>query len=290
MNLNSSQIILAPVLAALLSVAAIGQTQYCTASAFKALKPVPKLWYACRGPESSYEASKGAPERKRALRRYQESLAMWYSTEWWDSPVDDLVSCDIRKKPGRLNKAQSAERHSGNYYNQLFGSKQIRVVRVDDPCFKSDYGDSNIFALYRRPSGKVVVTLLIDDFFSRADDPMDVQFANLNGTKIVEVGTTTGGLHPSYNNYYFSIDDKTGKAKPELWFHGENGPTNMVSSQMLMEEPAAYGLSEDTEPLQVISKGRFRRKFVAYELSEITNSDQYIFKKIVLKWNGKMFN
>jgi hypothetical protein len=52
--------------------------------------------------------------------------------------------------------------------------------------------------LIHRKAGRVLVTEVLDGFSSRPDNPVGLNFADLNGQQIIEISTGTGGLHASF--------------------------------------------------------------------------------------------
>ena len=128
----------------------------------------------------------------------------------------------------------------GEYLFWLFGNDRIRLALIPDPCYQTEYGGANGFLLYRN-GGRVSVTQVLDGFFSRADNPISLAFARLNGEQIIEVSSWSGGLNPSLTNYYFTIDPKTNHAVPKNLFKGDHGPTNEISSALLFDVSATVG-------------------------------------------------
>lgn len=271
---------------------AAGQANYCKAPVFWAMKEIPKLEYECSdNPNDSDDAVLKAPERLRAIRKYEQALEAFNSQSWWASSVDDLTYCDVHKKIGRLTKEEVKSMKDAEYFYKLYGNQQIRVVHIQDPCYQTGYNGSNMFLLYRLAQ-KVYVTEIVDGFFTRADFPIGVDFATLEGQKLIEIATTTGGLYPMVINYYFAIDSRTNRAVPKKLFRDEKGkPTHIISSMMLLGEPEEYGLPKKTEPLVIFKNGQMKRSFVVLDDSGRQRADDHqVFEKTTLRWNGKYFH
>ena len=101
-----------------------------------------------------------------------------------------------------------------------------------------------------------------------------------------EVSTGSGGLTPSLTNYYFAIDPNTHQAVPKNLFTGDHGPTNEISSAMLLSDSRrAY------EPLKAIQGQTLARSFIIYvddANGKIDDNGRTLSRK-VLRWNGKVF-
>jgi len=83
--------------------------------------------------------------------------------------VDDLNFCDLRRKPGSLNKEEQEKLRIGEYLYELFGNHSVRLVLLQDPCYYRGYGGSNAFLLYRK-SGSSLCHSTAQWLFSRADN------------------------------------------------------------------------------------------------------------------------
>ena len=212
------------------------------------------------------------------------------SPGWWEAATDDLNICDFRRKPGVLSQPE-AERFGTNYASPLFGDSHIRLAVLPDPCFQTQYNGANVFVLYRK-GPRVFATEVIDGFFSRAEDAVNVNFATLDREEIIEVETGTGGLHPEMTNYYFTIDPKTNRAVPKNLFLDEKGPTNQITSALLMSDPEDFGLSADAVALKVIDKHKLAESFSVYqevfEGGKIDDNGRML-NRTVLRWNGKVY-
>ena len=126
----------------------------------------------------------------------------------------------------------------------------------------------------------------MDGYFSRADNSVNVAFAKLNAQELIEISTGTGGLTPSLTNYYFVVDPGTHQAVPKYLFNGDRGPTNQISSAMLLSStrPAS-------EPLKVIQGQSLARSFLVYidePNGKVDDNGRTLARK-VLRWNGKVF-
>src|SRR5215470_4904747 len=72
----------------------------CPPAALAALKPLPKLHYACGDQaDDSDERILQQPERIRAKQVLVKQLELLTSASWWQAKPDDLAACSIRRKP-----------------------------------------------------------------------------------------------------------------------------------------------------------------------------------------------
>lgn len=260
-------------------------TLICTRPALAALKPKPELSYQCDEQlTDSDEKILKLPARLAAIKTFSDQLASLNEATWWSQDVTDLNLCDFKQAPGTLNTEQRHNFLDGEYLFWLFGNDRIRIVFVPDPCYQTEYGGSNAFLLYHTPT-RVVVTQVLDGYFSRADNPINVAFAKLNGEQIVEVSTWSGGLNPELTNYYFVIDPRSSKAVPKNLFQGSHGPTNEISSAMLLGNTAAAA------PLQIMRGNALAKSFVIYlddSDGKIDDNGRSLSRKL-LRWNGKSY-
>jgi len=211
----------------------------CKRPVLAALKPLPKLSYPCDDQLNDYdEKTLKLPARLTAIKTLISQLSSFSDPTWWSTDIVDLGVCDYTKKPGPLTPDQRHSFLDGDYLFWLFGNDHVRLVLIPDPCFQTEYGGSNAFVLYRK-ARRVIVTQVLDGYFSRADNSVNLQLAKLNAQEIVEISTGSGGLTPSLTNYYFVIDPNTHQAVPKNLFTGDHGPTNEISSAMLFNETRA---------------------------------------------------
>lgn len=258
----------------------------CKRPALAALKPRPELSYPCDEQLNDYdEKTLKLPARLDAIKTLMSQLSSFSEPAWWATDIVDLGVCDYTKKPGVLTLDQRHSFLNGDYLFWLFGNDRIRLILIPDPCYQTEYGGANAFVLYRN-AGRVTVTQVLDGYFSRADNSVNIAFARLNAQQIIEVSTGSGGLTPSLTNYYFVIDPATHQALPKNLFNGDHGPTNEISSAMLLSDarPAA-------EPLKVIQGQSLARSFIIYDddaNGKIDDNGRTLSRKI-LRWNGKVF-
>jgi hypothetical protein len=263
----------------------------CKKSALAASKPIPTLRYSCAGAKDEWDDKiLKLPARVRALKLVMAQLEILNSDAWWQASTDDLSVCDFRKRPGTLS-AEEQEKFDTNYVFKLFGNDHIRLVLLPDPCYQTEYSGSVGFLLYHTGT-KTLAAKSLDGFFTRADNAVDIDFAKLGREEIIEISTGSGGLHPELTNYYFTIDPRTNRAVPKNLFEGDKGPTNQITSAMLMNDPADVGLPVGSEALKVIDAHSLAKSFSIYnevfEGGEIDDNGRKL-NRIVLKWNGKMF-
>ena len=262
------------------------QTLVCKQPVLAALKPKPELSYPCDDQLSDYdEKALKLPARLAAIKTLMSQLSSFSDPAWWATDIIDLGVCDYTQKPGRLT---AEERHGflgDDYQFWLFGNDQIRLALIPDPCYQTEYGGSSAFVLYRN-ARRVFVTQVLDGYFSRADNSVNLALAKLNAQEIVEVSTGSGGLTPSLTNYYFVIDPKTNEAIPKNFFRGDRGPTNQISSAMLFNETRAAAT-----PLKVIQGQSLARSFIIYiddANGKIDDNGRTLTRK-VLRWNGSVY-
>jgi len=258
----------------------------CKRPVLAALKPIPKLSYPCDDQLNDYdEKTLKLPARLAAIKTLMSQLSLFTDSTWWSTDIVDLGVCDYTKQPGPLTQDQRHSFLSGDYPFWLFGNDQIRLVLVPDPCYQTEYGGSNAFVLYRDAS-RVTVTQVLDGYFSRADNSVNIAFAKLNTQQIVEVSTGSGGLTPSLTNYYFVIDPNTHQAIPKNLFIDDKKPTNEISSAMLLSDSRATA-----EPLKVIQGHTLAPTFIIYvddANGKIDDNGRTLSRK-VLRWNGKVY-
>jgi len=264
----------------------LAQRLVCKQPALAALKPKPELSYPCNDQLNDYdEKTLKLPARLAAIKTLMSQLSAFSDPAWWATDIVDLGVCDYTQKPGGLTPDQRRGFLGDDYLFWLFGNDHIRLALISDPCYQTEYGGSNAFVLYRN-AGRVIVTQVLDGYFSRADNSVNLALAKLNAQEIVEVSTGSGGLTPSLTNYYFVIDPKTNKAVPKNFFKGDRGPTNQISSAMLFNESRAAA-----RPLKVIQGRSLARSFIIYvddPNGKIDDNGRTLSRK-VLRWNGSVF-
>ena len=257
----------------------------CKKTAAAALKPMPELDYPC-GEQEWDEKQLKSPARLAALNELRSELSTLIDSAWWQTSVDDLNTCDFKQgQPGTLDAGERREFSDGEYQFWLFGNNQIRLALIPDPCYQTQYGGSNAFLLYR-DQGKVEVTQVLDGYFSRADNPLELNFGKLNNELVMEIATWSGGLHANLTNYYFVIDPETKHAMPKKLFADRRGPTNEITSALL------FGDSPPTlAPLNIIRRGSFAKSFSVYTDSQHGKVDDNgrTLARTVRRWDGKLY-
>jgi hypothetical protein len=255
----------------------------CKRPVLAALKRKLELSYPCDDQANDYdEKTLKLPARLAAIKSLMSELTSFSDPAWWAADIIDLSVCDYTQKPGVLTPDERHAFLGDDYLFWLFGNTHIRLALIPDPCYQTQYGGSNAFVLYRNGS-RVSVTQVLDGYFSRADNSVNIAFVKLNAQEIVEISTGTGGLTPSLTNYYFVIDSKTNQAVAKNFFSGDRGPTNQISSAMLLSVPAA--------PLKVIQGQTLARSFTIYvddANGKIDDNGRTLSRK-VLRWNGHVF-
>lgn len=264
-----------------------GQTTACKKEVFAALKPLPKLRYRClpEGASDWDERILSTPGRARAMSSYLRALEGLSAPDWWQAQVADLNVCYFRGRPGALDKEEKEKFDVGDYVINLLGNSRTRLVITRDPCYQTGFGGSNAFLLYRMNRG-VRATQVLDGFYSRADNPVALDFAANGAEEIVEISTGTGGLNPYSTSYYFVVDKRTGKAVPKKLFEEGGVMTNKLTSAMVLTLP------ENEGELRVLNGRRLAESFYVYndspEGGEIDDGGRML-NRIVYKWNGRFY-
>lgn len=272
-----------------LSIPTAGQrrtaTLVCKRPALAALKPMPELVYPCDEEANDWdEKILKRPARLEAIKSLTNTLSSFTEAAWWTTDTVDLNVCDFTKQPGALTSDQRHDFTNGEYPFWLFGNERIRLVLIPDPCYQTQYGGSNAFLLYRHRN-KVVVTEALDGYFSRADNPMNLAFAKLNAEELIEISTWSGGLNPSLANYYFAVDPHLNRIVPKNFFDGDGGPSNQISSALLM------GAVHAAEPLKILRGNSVARSFIVYtddEKGKIDYNGRTLSRK-TLRFNGRIY-
>jgi len=264
-------------------------TSVCREDVYAALKPLPKLIYDCpEGLIDSDDKLLRLPERRSAINELVDKLA-FDDPRWWQTTVDALNVCDYQGSPGSLTAEEKDKLHSGDYQFQLFGNQRLRLVLISDPCYQIGYNGSIAFLLNRNKGG-VVVSELLDGYYSRVDNSVGVAFAQLNEEEIIEV-ETSNSMPPGLTYYYFRVDKNTGKAVPKYLFRDGKKLSNEIYSAMLFGEPADFGLPKNAGELGVIRRSRLAATFSAYEDDEQGPVDDNgrRLRRVVYRWNGRYY-
>ena len=186
--------------------------------------------------------------------------------------------------------AEEREKFDTNYVIKLFGDNHIRLVLLPDPCYQTEYSGSVGFVLYRNGTN-TFASQVLDGFFTRADNAVDIDVAKLDQEEIIEVSTGSGGLHPELTNYYFTINPKTNRTVPKKLFEGDKGPTNEISSALLMSDPESVDLPAGAVTLKIIDEHKMAKSFSIYAEDDAGKIDDNGRKltRTVLTWNGKVY-
>lgn len=281
---------LLPISVFFLVVQTFGQNLVCKPRALAALKPIPKLIYKCdENLNDSDDEVLTQPNRVKAINLYVKSLEKFSYADWWQTAVEDLNVCDFRRKKGALTKQQKYDYKNGNYFFNLLGNNQHRVIVAQDPCYQTGFNGANVFLL-NRVGNRVYASEIIDGFYTRADFAPRVGFAANGEEQIIEIATTNGGLYPTETYYYFTIDKRTNRAVPKLLFKDNGKLTNRIYSDMILGEPEEYGLPPKSVALEIIKNHRLTKSFYVFEdtLEELENGNRK-FHRVLFKWNGKFY-
>ena len=253
----------------------------CRQDVYAALRPLPKLTYDCpQNVSDSDDALLQLPERRSAITKLITELEDFNDPSWWRASVEALNACDLRGSAGPLTAEELQKLRDGDYQTYLFGDHALRLVLIPDPCYQTGYGGSNAFLLNRR-QGKVAVSQLLDGYYSRIDNSVDIGFARLNREQIIEI-QTGNNMPPSLTNYYFRIDEKTGRALPKDLFREGRKLSNEIRSAMLLS---------GSNGLNVIRDHRLAPSFSVYEDYErgrINDSGRRL-RRVRYHWNGRFY-
>jgi hypothetical protein len=270
-----------------ISSAVFGQKQradpVCSQGSAAAFQPLPELSYECLDvPGDSDVAILKLPQRKSAIEALMTELAGFSKPAWWQADVDHLNACAFKESVGELSDDQKKAWRRGDYRFQLFGNREIRLALIDDPCYQTGFNGSNAFLMVRRGQS-VVVSQVLDGYYSRVDNSLGIEFADLNGEKLIEV-STANSMPPSLVSYFFAIDARTNRAVPRKIFRDGRRMTNQVYSAMLLGD-------RGTPELRIIRNHRLSPSFSAYEESErgaVRDSGRRL-SRLVYRWNGKFY-
>jgi hypothetical protein len=259
----------------------------CSQKTFVAVKEIPKIEYDCPADSNDYDNKiLKLPARAAAIARLTGTLQSFTEARWWQAEVDELNACELHGQPGNLTDEEKEKWRSGDYHFSLLGDREMRLLLLADPCYQTGFGGSNAFLLLRK-NGKVLVTQVLNGYFSRVDNSVGFDTANLRGRQILEV-STANSFPPSVMNYYFEIDPATHKALPRKLFKEGNKLTNQIYSDLLMAEPKDLGLPKDAVELHIICNHRLAPSFSAYVQDEHGPIDGRL-RRIIYRWNGRFY-
>lgn len=262
----------------------------CSEKAFAAVRPLPKLAYECS--ESLIDSDSRIlrlPRRRAAVARVVETLRSFTNPVWWETGLAELNACELHGAAGELSEEEKARWRTGDLFLWLFGDEQTRLVLIADPCYQTGFNGANAFVLHWR-DGRVFVTQVLDGYYSRADNSVGINFANLKGQRIIEV-TTGNSMPPSLVSYFFSID-RSGRATPKRIFRTDRRLTNEIYSAMLMADPRDLNLPAGADELNIIRNRRLTPRFSAYEEHERGPIDAHgrKLRRVVYRWNGRFYS
>jgi hypothetical protein len=261
----------------------------CRQDVYAALRPLPKLVYDCpEGLSDSDDKLLNLPERRSAINQLVEKLKTFNDPSWWQASVDALNVCDFHGNAGSLSAEEKEKLNGGDYQFQLFGNQQLRLVLISDPCYQIGYSGSIAFLLNRN-EGRVIVSQLLDGYYSRVGNSVGIAFAQLNRDQIIAV-ETANNMPPGLTYYFFRVDQHTGKAIPKNLFRDGKKLSNKIYSAMLFGEPD-FGLLKNASELNVIRGNRLAQTFSAYEESERgrINENGRRLRRVGYRWNGRFY-
>ena len=79
------------------------------------------------------------------------------------------------------------------------------------------------------------------------------------------------------------IDPRTNHAVPKNLFRGDHGPTNEISSAMLLSATPA------SEPLKIVRSNTLAKSFTIYVDDANGKIDGRTLTRKILHWNGKVY-
>jgi hypothetical protein len=264
-------------------------TASCSRATFAAFRDLPQIQYDCPEnlTESSDELLKHAA-RVEALKAAMTELRTFNVPAWWNAEVDELNYCELHGKAGALNAEERTKLKQGDFRFSLFGDHQIRLVLLPDPCYQTGYNGSEGFLLYRNHD-RVVVTRILEGYYSRIDNSVGIDVANVNGEQIIEI-STANSMPPSIVNYYYTIDRRTGMAVPRQLFREGRKLTNEIHSAMIIGEPSDFGLPNNSEATVVMKRHRLLPTFSVYEDAYVDGDGQgRKLHRIIYRWNGRFY-
>ena len=263
----------------------------CMQAPFDALKPFPKIEYECpEGVNDFDDKILKLPQRLASIRSAMKDLETFTNPKWWAASVDELNACSLHKSVGTLTDEEKESWLRGDNFVNLIGNQQMRLVLIDDPCYQTGFSGSNGFLLYHK-DGKVYVSQVLNGYYSRVDNSVGIDFANLNGQQIIEI-STANSMPPSLYYYYFAIDPKTNKAVPKKMFKEGKKFTNEIYSDMLMDYPQNLHLPKDASELNIIRHGRLAPSFSSYQVNDhgrIKGDQGRNLDRIIYRWNGRFY-
>ena len=259
----------------------------CKQAVFTAFKPLPELRYDCpEGLTDSDDKILSLPERKAAIENLEPELASFADANWWRATVDELDACEIHGRAGELTREEQEKLRDGDHWFRLFGDNQVRLVLTPDPCYQTGYNGANAFLLYRK-GAKVIVTKLLDGYYSRIDNSVGIDSANLNGQTVIEI-STANNMPPEFTNYYFAIDPKSNRAIPRKIFKVGGRMTNSISSAIVFSEQSVNEAPENT----VIRRHHLAPAFIAYVddyRGKIDDGGRKL-RRVSYRWNGRFYS
>lgn len=263
----------------------------CTATALAASRPLPQLAYECPADSNdSDESILKLPARIEGLKKVAAELESFTNPHWWQTGIRDLNSCEIHGSTGELTAEEKDKlRTGGDFDRRLFGDDRFRLVVVFDPCYQTGFNGSNLFLLYRA-QGKVFVTQLVDGYFSRIENSIDMNVGWIGAQPIIEI-STGNSMPPTFLNYYFTIDSKSNKAVPKNLFKVGRKLANEIHSAMLLDNPTHLGLPPDAGILQVVKNKSLVKSFSTFaddEHGKIDSNGRKL-RRIVYRWNGRFY-
>jgi hypothetical protein len=263
----------------------------CTAKALTAFRALPQLAYECPADSNDYdERILKLSSRIAGLRKLTVELESFTNPAWWQTSIRELNFCEIHGSTGELTPDEKDQfKRGGDYTHRLYGDDHFRLIVVFDPCYQTGYNGSNLFLLYR-PQQKVFVTQLIDGYFSRIENSIDMNVGWLGVQPIIEI-STGNSMPPTFINYYFTIDLKTNNGVPKKLFKEGKKFTNEIRSAMLLEEPARLGLPPDADTLQVVKNKRLVKSFSTFAEDDHGKIDSNggKMRRTVYRWNGRFY-
>lgn len=168
----------------------------------------------------------------------------------------------------------------------LFGDNRTRMVTVIDPCIRYSYQTFNGFIL-EDFDNRVFVTQVLDAFYSRADNAIDMRIAYSNGQRLIVIQTDT--LEPvtpppyPYETYtVYKIDPNTHHAVPFNLFRIRGIPTNEIEWDVYVGSDDR--LANRWKSPEIDRMGKFSKRFVTHTMPGTKLLTQ------TYTWNGRYYS
>lgn len=253
---------------------------FCKPEALQAVQRQPQLQELPQEERASMDLPATDPlqkKRKAQIAGLIAQYAAWANEAWWKSSPAELLACKIRQQTGPLS-AEEAQRYKEEAA-WIQGDDSLRLLSEADPFFfDGNNGVTNAF-LFVRAAGKSRVSLLIDRYLSRADQPLSFS-STASAPRILGIEAASGGMSPSLELFAFKLDDALGKAEAYPIFPSEKGG---LSNHFWISTPLDIWNVKGLPSPALIQNSKLVPKIPIYEL----DGDSYLLK--FLEWDGSKY-